>query len=108
MHLTDDLCVPTSQIAMSKQDHPWAARYDTWLLIKLTPKGVVFSFLFFSQNKILSDLFKTPTNMGHLCWLTSAGQSSCQNAQTDKTQLHTQYTHCVHNVHNVHKVRATV
>ena len=23
----------------------WAARYDTWLLIKLTPTGVVFSFL---------------------------------------------------------------
>ncbi len=29
----------------------WAARYNTWLLIKLTLKGVVFSFLFF--------LFKT-------------------------------------------------
>ena len=26
----------------------WAARYNTWLLIKLTPKGVVFSFLFSS------------------------------------------------------------
>ncbi len=28
----------------------WAARYNTWLLIKLAPKGVVFflSFLFFS------------------------------------------------------------
>ncbi len=24
----------------------WAARYNTWLLIKLTPKGVVLSFLF--------------------------------------------------------------
>jgi hypothetical protein len=24
----------------------WAARYNTWLLIKLTPKGVVFSFSF--------------------------------------------------------------
>jgi len=23
----------------------WAARYNTWLLIKLTPKGVLFSFL---------------------------------------------------------------
>ncbi len=23
----------------------WTARYNTWLLIKLTPKGVVFSFL---------------------------------------------------------------
>ncbi len=28
----------------------WAARYNTWLLIKLTPKGVVFSFLFFSSD----------------------------------------------------------
>jgi hypothetical protein len=30
----------------------WAARYNTWLLIKLTPKGVVFSFsfLFFSSR----------------------------------------------------------
>jgi len=25
--------------------HTWAARYNTWLLLKLTPKGVVFSFL---------------------------------------------------------------
>ena len=25
--------------------HSWAARYNTWLLIKLTTKGVVFSFL---------------------------------------------------------------
>ena len=25
--------------------NPWAARYNTWLLIELTPKGVVFSFL---------------------------------------------------------------
>ncbi len=24
----------------------WAARYDTWLLIELTLKGAVFSFLF--------------------------------------------------------------
>ncbi len=30
----------------------WAARYNTWILIKLTPKGVVFSFLFdaFAQH----------------------------------------------------------
>jgi len=26
----------------------WTARYNTWLLIKLTPKDIVFSFLFFS------------------------------------------------------------
>ena len=23
----------------------WAAQYNTWLLIKLTPKGVLFSFI---------------------------------------------------------------
>ncbi len=28
-----------------RKSHPWAARYDTWLLIALTPEG--FSFLFF-------------------------------------------------------------
>ena len=26
-------------------EQPWAARYDIWLLIELTPEGVVFSFL---------------------------------------------------------------
>jgi len=28
----------------------WAARYNTWLLIKLTPKGIVFSLLFWSTH----------------------------------------------------------
>ena len=28
-------------------DLTWAARYNTWLLIKLTPKDEVFSFLSF-------------------------------------------------------------
>ena len=28
----------------------WAARYNTWLLMKLTPKGAVFSFLFFFHD----------------------------------------------------------
>ena len=31
-------------------EHAWAARYNTWLLIKLTPKGVVFSFLFCNEH----------------------------------------------------------
>ena len=30
---------------------PWAARYTTWLLFKLVPKGVVLSFLFFSTHE---------------------------------------------------------
>ncbi len=28
-----------------KLDAPWAAQYNTWLLIKLKPKGVVFSLI---------------------------------------------------------------
>ncbi len=34
----------------SMQACPWAARYNTWLLIKLTPKGIVFLFFFFSAG----------------------------------------------------------
>ncbi len=37
---------------------PWAARYNTWLLIKLTPKGVVFSHLFFSMFLIYKSINK--------------------------------------------------
>ncbi len=33
-------------LSVSHRQQSWAARYDTGLLIKLTPKGVVFSFLF--------------------------------------------------------------
>ena len=36
----------------------WAARYSTWLLIPLTPKGVVFSYLFFSlTSRLIHDDF---------------------------------------------------
>ncbi len=35
---------------MSDEAETWAARYNTGLLIKLTPNGVVFSFLFFSDE----------------------------------------------------------
>ncbi len=42
------LCRPHSGVIpkllfTDKQLHPWAARYNSWLLIKLTPKGVIFS-----------------------------------------------------------------
>ena len=30
----------------------WAARYNTWLPIKLMPKGVVFSFFLFSMQTL--------------------------------------------------------
>ncbi len=32
----------------------WAARYTTWLLMKLSPEGVVFSFLFCCVNALSS------------------------------------------------------
>ena len=35
-------------LEMYTPSQDWAAWYNTWLLIKLTPKGVVFSFAFFS------------------------------------------------------------
>ena len=28
----------------------WAARYNTWLLIKLMPKGVIFSYIFLTTD----------------------------------------------------------
>ena len=46
-----DAKTSTLECNMSRDMHAervWAARYNTWLLIKLSPKGVVFSFLFFS------------------------------------------------------------
>ena len=42
-------CNQLLQVAVY-QVAPWAARYNTWLLIELTPKGVVFSSLFFSVS----------------------------------------------------------
>ena len=39
---------------VSKSTCPtWAAQYNTWLLIKLTPKGAVFSFLFSPHAHVL-------------------------------------------------------
>lgn len=37
------------------QPDTWAARYNTWLLIKLTPKGIVFSFLSFLAARQTKD-----------------------------------------------------
>ena len=33
-------------LALHLIGHIWAARYNTWLLIQLTPQGIVFSFRF--------------------------------------------------------------
>ena len=53
---------------------PWAARYNTWLLIRLTPKGVDFSFLFsvhlFGLSLFLLSVsavaYRLPTAPAHL------------------------------------------
>ena len=42
--LAENICVQNDSSVR------WAARYNTGLLIKLTPKGVVFSFLAASQD----------------------------------------------------------
>ena len=47
---------------------PWAAWYDTWLLIKLTPKGVVFSFLFFASGHLVHVLQVDLVQAGNLSW----------------------------------------
>ena len=41
----------------------WAAWYNTWLLIELTPKGVVFSFLFFTVWYVLAPCSQDPSNL---------------------------------------------
>ena len=46
--LTECLWMQHCDLATLSDWMTWAARYNTGLLIKLTPKGVVFSFLFFS------------------------------------------------------------
>ena len=46
--LSQHLSVPCKIVLMSSLD-PWAAWYNTWLLVELTPKGVVFRFFFFSR-----------------------------------------------------------
>ena len=43
----------------------WAALYNTWLLIKLTPKDVVFSFLFWNALALVCAILfsKSDANM---------------------------------------------
>ncbi len=49
--------------------HHWAARYNTGLLNKLTPKGVVFSFLFFSFLFFSFLFFLYPVSVCTYMWL---------------------------------------
>ncbi len=42
------LCHSHTAIALLCHQPTWVARYDTWLLMKLTLRGVCFSFIFLS------------------------------------------------------------
>ncbi len=59
--------------------HVWAARYNTWLLIKLTPKGIVFSFLFLIANMMSAAMWGS---MHADADLTSRTQCDSSIAQT--------------------------
>ena len=43
--LHDDAQLQSGWCMCCSVTNAWAARYNTWLLIKLTPKGMVFFFL---------------------------------------------------------------
>ncbi len=45
----------------------WAAWIDTWLLINLTPKGGLFSFLFFSFLFFLKKKLQGTAGRPHIC-----------------------------------------
>ena len=55
--------------------HNWAAQYNTWLLINLTPKGVFFSFFSFLplpqfwQNLQIDDQLSASRRVGCTTWM---------------------------------------
>jgi hypothetical protein len=51
--LQTSCCTTTLQGPCVVWHRKWAARYKTWLFIELTPKGVVFSFLFHHKWALL-------------------------------------------------------
>ena len=74
----------------------WAARYNNWLLNKLTPKGVVFSFLFFSYqlpNSCAVCICRLHENIMEVGWIDSglrtfyAIQTRCQQRPITRTLL---------------------
>ena len=61
---------------------PWAARYKSWPLIKLTPKGVIFPFSFSTKRFDCLMLVKIVLLCSHKIWLghwawTNTKQSRC-------------------------------
>ena len=62
MHFQHASCIGQSlsmhiPVCDSRSVDAWAALYGTWLLIKLTPKGIVFSSLFYMSFLFFSVLF---------------------------------------------------
>ncbi len=55
--------VPSQPIDVAFGMQSWAAQYDTWLLIKMTPTGVVSSVLFFGMQ-LLPPVLTTGTVLG--------------------------------------------
>jgi len=50
--------VLATSVSKSLVTTTWAARYNTWLIIKLTPKGIVFFPLFFPCHYQLNDKYR--------------------------------------------------
>ena len=67
------LCSPVSNCRVLML-HSLAARYVTWLLIKLTPKCVVFAFLYFlySNRVAVGYVPLLPCMCGQHCCMTAA------------------------------------
>ncbi len=65
----------------------WAAWYNTWLLIKLTPKGIIFSFLFWSAI-VLFD-FRSPVALcdNSCCTVCSVIYPACRLCQKGLVNL---------------------
>jgi hypothetical protein len=52
-------------VSVSSGVRAWAARYDTWLLIKLTPRSVVQSFLFSCFSSVTERQCRTDLRKKH-------------------------------------------
>ena len=61
--------VALSTPLVSQLSSIWAARCNTWLLIELTPKGVVFSFLYFKTAVCMQEKQRRGQNL--TTWLRS-------------------------------------
>jgi len=59
LHFSNVLSSSVGLSNMYNMNESWTARYNTWLLIELTPKGVVFSFSFLTWTNSVRCSFAT-------------------------------------------------